>query len=576
MKNLTSISLEEQKRLQHGIESSLSLQDTLESMIVRVPTDPAALTPLLQKDWAQARIGERLNHRVKNLISVKTEKEFLLEAKLSSLRSRIREQPQTYVDFSRRVFLPALAEKIYLVYLSIRPLVEPLQRLTRDLDQLQKLLRSFIERNLQNPKTALVDFISIEEMKQLFFQSESKQDLIGEIRNRLERYFNSLDEEAMRTHQKAVLPFYSLRNLTLFPFEDTFQCFKVRLAKDVYPKFEEAEVSPAIEYLEQFFCALYPFHAYEAERLLPKEILVYLAGTLAGSHEIHRMEEVETSQVESARQILRSIVQTCQKILREVPLVEMIRYFREDPYYRVLLYQPKVRLKEFYIHSLTLKVFRDFEAFFSKIRFDILEDLMQNLFKGEPIAEFQYYMNAQLNLVPKQGYPGFTHHRSLVLLNNFIRKIYAHHIQDTIHILNRTITNRIRDSVSLMLLHASGIEETEERLAKFDASFAPDTDAGKMMGVMKLVIDRDPKQQKLYRSLIAEKDREGKEILEKGLTHLEGLLIGFQTVAKDRVFLKDTSRRFATIESRVSNSLNYLLWGTKALRYLMAMEKGAI
>jgi len=576
MKTLSCISLEEQKRIQQGIEDSLALHETLESTIVRVPTDSSARSLLLHKDWVQAQLGQKLNHWVKHLISIKTEEEFLLEAKLSTLRSSIKNRPKAFADFTRRVLLPPLASGIYSVYQSVYPLLEPMKRLTGDIDQLQKLLRQFIEHSLPNPKTALVEFISVEEMKQLFFQTESKQELIEEIRKRITQYFNSIDGEIMHKLQRDLLPFYSLRNLTSFPFEETFQCFKAKWGEEAPPQFEEAPVFPTVEYLELFFCVLYPFRTYSAEMLLPPEILTYLAGVMDGSAESIRIQEVDPSRLESVKQIFRNLVHTCHLALKEIPLVELIRYFRGDPYYRVMIYQPKVHLKDFYTYSLTFKVYSDFEAFFSKIRFDILEDLMNQLFKGEPLTEFQYYMNSQLNLVPKQGYPGFTHHRSLVLLNNFIRKIYKNHIQDTIHILNRTITNRIRESVSQMLIHASGIEEIEARLTKFDGSFAPDTETGKMMAVLKLVLDRDPTQQKLYRSLIAEKDKEGKDILAKGLAHLESLLLGFQNIGKDKVFLKETSRRFPTIETKVAICQNYLLLGTKSLRYLIAMEKGAI
>ncbi|MCX7786874.1 MAG: DUF5312 family protein [Spirochaetes bacterium] len=576
MKTLSTISLEEQKRLQQGIEHSLALNDTLESMIVRVPTDPSAKSVLLQQDWSQAKIGRKLNVWAKNLISVKTEEEFLLEAKLATLRSSIRNRSKPFVDFTRRAFLPSLAEEIHSVYVSIQPLMEPIRRLINDIDQVQKLFRQFIERNLEHPKTSLVEFISIEEMKHLFFKTESKQDLVGEIQKRLNQYFNEIDEEKIQKLQREILPFYNLRNLAIFPFEDTLHCFKAKVIPEAPPTFDDAPIFPTLEYLEQFFCALYPFRAQSVENLLPNELLVYLSGVLDGGGDSIRIQQVDPSRVESVKQILHRIVVSCQRALKEMPLVELIRYFRTDPYYRVMIYQPKVHLRDFYTYSLTFKVFSDFEAFFSKIRFDILEDLMNQLFKGEPLVEFQYYMNPQLNLVPKQGYPGFTHHRSLVLLNNFIRRIYTNHIQDTIHVLNRTITNRVRDSVSQMLIHASGIEEIDERLQKFDGSFAPDTEAGRMMAVLKLVLDRDPKQQKLYRSLIAEKDKEGKDILEKALVHLESLMIGFQNVGKDKVFLKETSRRFPTLETKVARCQNYLLFGTKALRYLMAMEKGAI
>ncbi|MFQ3620299.1 MAG: DUF5312 family protein [Spirochaetales bacterium] len=577
MKSLSSISLQEQKNLLERIQTSLSLYESLESRIVQVPSEPQSRIQLLQKEWSKAPVGHKLNHWAKNLVSIKTEAEFLLEAKLSEIRSALRSYPKQYTDFSRRVFLPDLAQEIYSVYKLLQPIRRPLERLVKDLEVLQKLFRQFIERNLQKSKASLVDFLSVEEMKQIFFQTEDKQQLMQEIQNRLQAYFESHPVEEFSPLQSALMPFYGIWNLSTFAFDEVFRVFQGNdSSEEQAPQFKEAPIYPTLEHIEQFFCALYPLRTYSSPLSFPKEILQYLVAFSEEGETLPHIQDIDPGKVEVYYKHLASLVAQAQKVFKEVPFVELIRYYRADPYFRIIIYQPKIQLRDFYIASLTLKVFSDFDAFFSKIRFDILEDLIRELFGNTPLQEFQYYMNTRLNLIPKQGYPGFTHYRSLVVLNNFILRVYKGNIQDTLHMLNRSISNRVRESISGMLIHASGIEEVENRLAKFDASFAPDAEAGKVISIVKLVLDKDPKQQKLYRTTIAEKDKEGKAILEKALTHLEALLLGLQTVYKDRVFLKETSKRYPTIESKISFSIKGLLYGTKALRYLAAMEKGAL
>ncbi len=570
MRNLTCLSLDEQKQLLAGIESSLALEENLDTMIIRVPTDPSVRASLLYKDWTEASKGKKLNHWARNLVSIKTEEEFLLDAKLDALRSTIREYPKAYTDFSRRLFLPSIAEAIHSVYHLSYPMIKPFQVLFQNIENLQKLVKYLIERHLEHPKSSLIQLISVQEMKDIFFQSESRQDLISEIRKRLEGYLQSLKEAEFLAAAQEILPLYGFRNLLLFPYDDLFRLFKKNL------QFEPAPIYPTLDYLERFFCCLYPFRNYDLQNLLPSEIVEFLAKHVETEGEFSFREQGEQVVLETIRNICQATASLCKKVLKEVPFVELIRYYRSDPYYRILIYPPKPKLQAFYTYSLTLKVFSDFEDFFSKIRFDILEDILNQLFKGEPLVEFQYYMNSRLNLTPKQGYPGFTHHRSLVVLYNFLRSVYTGYLQGTIHILNRSITNRVRDSVSMILVHASGIEELQTRISLFDASFAPDAEAGRNMIFMKMVLERDAKQQRAYRALIAEKDKEGKELLEKSLIHLESLLIGFRNIQSDKVFVRETARRFPSIEARIENCVTYLILGTKAIRYLIAMEKGAL
>jgi hypothetical protein len=441
------------------------------------------------------------------------------------------------------------------------------------------MIRQFLDKRIPNVKTSLVDFISVEEMKDIFFHTESRLDLVGEIDSRLRGYFSSLPETLLAELGEGILPLYYIKNIVFFPFSEFFALFHHDIGDGEpveKPVFQPAEIYPTLDYLEKFYCALYPLRRRTIDTLVYPEVLDFFARMKNGGTFQELGLEDRDSIMSFVEKQMRNIHLVSLRVLKSVPLPALIRYYKEDPYYKLMIYLPKPHLKDFYTNSTRLKVFTDFEDFFAKVRFDIVEDMVHTLFGKEDLVEFEFYMNSNLNLTPKAGLPGFTHHRSLVILSNILRVQYRGFIQEIIHILTRVMTNRLRDSSNIILLHAAGIEELASRIKNFDVSFSPDSEDGKTLIRLKYVVDRDPHQQKVYRNLIATKDKEAKELLEKGVGHLEGLLLGFMGIAKDLVFLKESSKRMPGLEAKVSRAVETLVLAGKAVRYFIALERGSL
>ncbi len=578
MTKLVSLSQDEQKKIRARIERALCLGEDSVTSIIPAPSDSKIQESFLKKESGGSASAVKMNRWVRGLFTTKKESDFLLEDKLKELRKKIQETRIPYADFTMRTLGPGLATAVYEVYRKTDPFRALMRKLFEDAELMEKLMRKVVETRLHGAKISLMDFISFEEMKELFFQTESMGDLVEEINKRLGRYFAGLKDEDFDKIREGVLGLYNLKNLTLFPYDEFFRLFHFDASgneSDEDPAFESAELFPTLELVERFCCALFPFRRGSVE-LFP-EVVEFCVRSKGGSR---ALEELGVGDKESQtvyfRKDIVNLVETAGRLYRTVPFTEIVRYFMNDPYYKVMMYLPKPRMKDFYIDSVRLKVFTDFEDFFSKVRFDILEDMILLLFRKDAIANFEFYLSSGIGISTKSGYPGFIHQRSLVILNNFIRVHYRGFIQSLVHLLNRAVTNRLRDNFSLVLIHASGIEDIGNKLREFDHSFSPDADDGRALIKMKFVIDRDQQQMKMYRALVAQKDREAKDLLEKGISHLDGLLGALAGMAKDQVFLSESAKKFRGIDTRLKQAVDALSSAVKVIRHLAAVERGAL
>jgi len=268
----------------------------------------------------------------------------------------------------------------------------------------------------------------------------------------------------------------------------------------------------------------------------------------------------------------RALVEEARAVVSDLPLAELIRYYREDPYYKLLVYRPKLRLTDFYADSLCLRVMLGFDDYFLRLRRGMLGDLMKELFDDAEPPAFEFFMNPALGLIPKPGLPGFTHPKSLAVMNGVVRLHYRGVVRQVATKLARMVPGRHRETLGWLQIHAAGLEETEAKLKAFDFSFSPEYQDGKTFLRLKYAVEKQFSQHKFYRIFVARKDNEGNGIFTTGMFHLEGLLSGFSNLEEDGGFLEGLSRRSAGTAVQVRACVRVLSLARKTLRYLSMLE----
>jgi hypothetical protein len=71
-----------------------------------------------------------------------------------------------------------------------------------------------------------------------------------------------------------------------------------------------------------------------------------------------------------------------ESVFEDLPFLGILRGFYEDPYYKLQLHMPSFRLRDFYRAHLGLKFNNQLEAFFPRLRSEIIESQKESLISG--------------------------------------------------------------------------------------------------------------------------------------------------------------------------------------------------
>lgn len=236
-------------------------------------------------------------------------------------------------------------------------------------------------------------------------------------------------------------------------------------------------------------------------------------------NEIHQETEKEAASIKNGELLLKTlerVAKSVRKFSRDMPIVELIRYFKADPYYQLIFYIPKLMLKDFYHSFLKIKLFPEFDSVFPEIRKTVIEKKIDELFQGKRLTGFLHYRDYTSIDFESIGLPKFKHTRSISLLYNFLKVYYRKSVQETIQILSRGLLKQNRITLNRLLLHAASIEDLEEKIQLFDVSLSPDEEDGKLFQRIRHSLSTDSTHQRLYRNLINQKDKEAEAFIQKG------------------------------------------------------------
>jgi len=557
-----SLTEKERKSLLRKIKTSLSFSNDLNENVFHKDTDKEERELLIQHDMERVSIIERFILWLLSLLRGREKKEIFLDRKLSEIKSKIQRRIGGIKGLDTRSLDPVIAEWVFEVYGEASNLIPLIKTLWEKNEDIEKLFMEGIENSLENPKRKVTDLLSLEKMKELYSEKNSKEVLKKEVIKALDSYLASIPKEQFENIEKGILPFYHIKDLVLFPFMDFFDLFhfKPTSTKDV-PNFKSASGMLCLELLEKFYYALYAASKVEDGQKVNEKIMTIIVEKEKDlrnkkweefeeeeendaeepvSEESAEIETDEKSENESiqpeddevdlnvtVKTILNDRVQRtinkAKEMLKKIPLPLIIRYFRRDPYFQLIVYIPKLKLKDFYESMLRIRFLQEIDQAFLRVREMVVKERINNMFRGKSQRNLHYYRKYSSMDYEKLGLPSFSHSESLNLLYNYIIHNYRGDIQELVQILSRGVLKQNRIAVNRLLVHAAAVEDLGDKIKEFDTSLSPDEEDGKLFQRMRHSIAGDVTHQRLYRTLVAQKDKEVKSILLKGSESFEGL-----------------------------------------------------
>ncbi len=385
----------------------------------------------------------------------------------------------------------------------------------------------YIEQRWEASKSTVYEFIGVEEMEEIFAQTGQTDEIRKKLALRLNDYVRAIPESfILQLEEQAKLHIF-LDRLASFPFSAFFRYFNHTLADagDVRePLFEHAPVMLMLDLLEKLHVSFSLFHLAAPDYLYAEEPVAYYLFARAG---LKPGEGKEAGKIDAELARLRNDVTELAKEIDSfeaaVPLLDLLRFFRNDPWFQLVFNAPRLYLRSLYFSTLKQRLGQELDERLGTIKERVIDRKIQEVLKGPRLVEFTYYRENPDFDFRKLGLPYFSCIRSLSIVYNYILQQFKGTVQDAAQIVagtalasNRILQNRLTQNIS-------GIEDLEARVVLFDRSLSPDEEDGKQLGRYRFSVATDLLLQKSYRGFIMQKDHEARDLIDKAREYLSGV-----------------------------------------------------
>ena len=423
-----SLTDQERRQLLDKVRRSVTLIEKTGENIYQKEMDEEERETIVRNELNRASLILRFRLWLRRVLSGKEESEIFLNLKLKTLKRTIQQRNSDLAGLETKSIYPGFAEEVFAVYTRLFPLIPLFRHLWKSQDRFEAMILDLAGNRVQEPKRELIDFLTVEEMQDIYEKTGTKKAIREQLVRELERYCEGIPDDLFADLEKGIKPVYYLKDFVLFPYQNFFKLFQFTPDEDTEePNFRSASVRLALPYLEQLYYAVFAASKIEDPVSLDKDF----AEMLCDSGEDFTGED-PCAQLESGDvdETVRSVVEEIRSFQRKVPLVEMIRYFHEDPYYQLIFYVPKLYLKDFFVSKLKLMMLPKLDEIFDEVRRQVIDKQIKELFpntRQEPLLYYRDYMSLDYN---KLGIPTFWYTRSINLLYNFLRMVDRRDIQE--------------------------------------------------------------------------------------------------------------------------------------------------
>jgi hypothetical protein len=575
----------ERKELLERIGKRMEREESADAVPLELQEDERE--KIIAYEMKRASAWVRFLVWVRTFMSGKQRSVVFLEIRLRLLKSHIRVESPGVTGFETRDLSPKFARKLYDAYLRVHPLVGLYHALGGDRAVRAAAYTWYLEQRFEHAKRTVDEFVPTEEMETIFAETGQTEDIKKKLALRLNDYVRAIPESFILQLEEQAKLHLSLARLASFPFATFFRYFNLVLTDTpdpAPPAFEHAPVMLTLDLMERLHADIGLVRRSAPEYLYAEEPAAFYLLVRAG----HAPDEQGAARkVEAELGRLRSDIVDLTKELESfestVPLLDLLRYFRKDPWYQLMVNPPRLYLRNLYFSALKARLALELEQKVGAVKERVISRKMLEVLKGHRMVEFSCYRENPDFDFRKLGLPYFAYIRSLWLVYNYLLYQCKGTIQEAAQIVAATALANNRIMQSRLNQNISGLEDLEARIVLFDRSLSPDEEDGKQLARFRFSVGTDLLLQKTYRAFVAQKDREARDLIEKAREFLSGVRKTFDelrtsTFENTRSLLK-TLHLYRGRNQTLGQILNVrseaIATFTRLLDQLLEIEKGS-
>ncbi|HET6452322.1 MAG TPA: DUF5312 family protein [Spirochaetia bacterium] len=576
----------ERKALLERIGRRLEREEGEEAVAVELEDDERQ--KIISFEMKKASSWDRFLIWLRTFFSGRAREQVFLDIRLRHMKAHMRTAYPGITGFDTRDLSVKFARKLYDVYVAAQPVLGPYHALSSDKGVRGGAYSWLVEQKLPHKKSTLDDFVPVSEMEEIYSETGQTEEIRKKLSLRLNDYVRSIPESLLLELEEQVKLHLCLTRLAGFPFASLFRYFNWVLGDTLYPKyppFEAAPVMLTLDLLERLLVTLALVSRSAPEYLYAEEPLAYYFLLRAGqkpSATATAENERVASELAQHRADVMELARQVAGFETAVPLLDLLRYFRRDPWFQLVPNPPRLYLRSLYFNTLKQRVSDELTERLVSVKERVIDRKIAELLKGQR-TELEHFREDPQFDFRKLGLPYFTCTRSLFLVLNYLRQEFKGATQEAAQIVATVALANNRIIQSRLSQHVAGLEDLEARIAAFDHSLSPDEEDGKQMGRYRVGVATDLTLQKGYRSLVGAKDREARELVEKGREYLGGVRqifddIRLSTLENTRSLMKTLHPhrgRQQTLGQILNARTESIIAFLKLLDQLLEIEKGS-
>ncbi|MEM5947755.1 DUF5312 family protein [Spirochaetia bacterium 38H-sp] len=502
-----SLAPEERKDLLKKIESSLFgvNDDKGEPIYPKIFSEEQREFVILQK-MRELSIFERIVLWFRNLFTARSKEEAFLQLYLSKKRKKINRL--AFDMFNLRTFSikPGFLEYLIALDISSRFLLDFYRTLWGDKSFFVELIHETLNTMIPSCKKELFDFISREEIFNLFLEGKSRENVKKILRKKIESYLESIPKEIFRDMDYNLLPLFAARNLVFFPYGLFYNLFNVSDPDTVsdFSTLREVGFSKCEHLLERLYYAVSVFNRF-IKYDIPDAIFKYYYSYIQSKKE---KDEKQFYDVDSLKSAFKSLREATINFYKKIPLSDFFQVVHKDPFYRFYIYVPSIDAKNFYSSSLILHIIGEYDDSVLDIIRDVISSLNSSLFPfgKERMDNLNTFATSRL----KTLFPhSFMYIESFSVIFTVFKRWYIMELRDFFETMAKAIPTRFKNVLTVLNSINKDIDDFLSEMISFEQSFSLDNPDGRLLFISE---DRTAVSD-VQRHLIDQKGKEAYEIV---------------------------------------------------------------
>lgn len=610
-----SISEKERKELLKKINLSMNLNPGIDESIYHVDVTREEKEKLIRNEMEGLGFFERLIIKIKRLFSGKSEETIFHDMKFSRLKKYIQKKAPGITSFETRTISKAVAEAVYELSLKVSPLRDIFEEFWQQGETFHLILSELIESRISGTIKTIDDLISDEEAEKILYENETKNAIKNEVIRRFNSHVKDVPDAVFYEIEEEIMPLYYFRPVISFQYLQFLKLFGFNpYSENSSFSFKNAPVLGSLDYIEKLYYAIYmalkvsrPLRinsligthfytdfrdpqdfasaaAVEGEEETPAEFsgegdegggtLSDRSGkdeqllTAAGKKE----EKNDDGKLKWFYARLNSIHDECRKISKKMPLVELIKYYRNDYYYRLAFYIPKLRLKEFYFANLKIRILEQVNGKYISARNMLIDRNIDKFFRGKQMKKFMHFRIYTSFDYEKMGVGYFAHLRSMELLYNFLIHYYNPSIRQIVDVTTRTILAQDKITANTIMMQISTIDDAFVKIQDFDNSLSPEMEDGKLFLRLRYGLGNDTAYLKMYKTFLMQKNKISLDLMQKTLEAFDAIVKNYTELLTSSLYeIRNSLSAQYSIGGRTRTFRDHLSEAVENIRYFKGL-----